>query len=139
MKQLGYLIAALVPALAVSSFAGAQQPANEPTTEERVVALERALADLDKRVQGRGSAAPGALASSDVALAGRIEQLERAVDRFSGDLQRVERQADNALREAAEGPYRGERRAARARRRTRALSWRGARDCEREGWVRRGS
>lgn len=103
MKQLGYLIAALVPALAVSSFASAQQPANEPTTEERVVALERALADLDKRVQGRGSAAPGALASSDVALAGRIEQLERAVDRLSGDLQRVERQADNALREAAEG------------------------------------
>jgi hypothetical protein len=83
--------------LALLSVAYAQQP---PPTEDRLLTLERQMEDLEVRVQGRGSVAPGALANSDIAVTSRIDRLERSVDRLAADLQRVERALDNALREA---------------------------------------
>jgi cob(I)alamin adenosyltransferase len=91
-------IAVSSAALALLSVAAhAQQP---PTAQDRLVALERQLEDLELRLQGRGSVAPGALANSDIAVTSRIDRLERSVDRLAADLQRVERALDNALREA---------------------------------------
>lgn len=87
-------------ALLISCAAAAQE--RELTLEERVVRLEVELQDLADRVALRTTVAPAPGITPDVLLGGRVDNLERAVDRLSVDLQRVERQVDNALREASE-------------------------------------
>lgn len=77
----------------------AQPPA--ATLEERVRALESAFATLDTRV-ARQPSRTGTTGESDIALSGRITELERAVERLASDVQRAERLADNASRAASE-------------------------------------
>ena len=86
--------------LAIAAAVQAQQP--QPTLEERVAALELDLDDLAARVAGRGNVAPSPLGTPDAVLGSRVAQLERSVDRLAADLQSIERQVDNALREAAD-------------------------------------
>ncbi|HXS80303.1 MAG TPA: alanine-zipper protein [Gammaproteobacteria bacterium] len=90
--------AAALPA----SLALAQEPIRPrtPTLEERVTALESSIATLDTRF-GLARSRPGDDAGqTELALSGRIQALERTVDRLSVDLQRVQRTADDALRAA---------------------------------------
>jgi hypothetical protein len=79
--------------------ARAQPP--ERTLDERVGALETELEMLAARVAGRGNVAPSPLGTPEAVFGGRVAQLERTVDRLSGDLQRIERRVDEAVREAA--------------------------------------
>ena len=88
-----------VAALAVLATGSAQSPAREPTLEERVLAIERNVASLSTRFELRETArAPG----GDAALAARVDELERTVNRLATDLRRIESTADNALREASQ-------------------------------------
>ncbi len=72
------------------------------TLEERVATLELELETLADRVASRGNVAPSPLGTPEAVLGGRVADLERSIDRFSADLQRLERQVDNAVRDAAE-------------------------------------
>jgi hypothetical protein len=92
----------LAVTLALCSVAGAQQPAQERPLPDRVLALERALADLDARVQARGSVAPAERATPDIETMSRLDRLEREVGRLTGDLTRLEQRADSAARDAAD-------------------------------------
>ena len=92
-------VAALAAALAVFSIVAAQVP--HQSIDERVTALERQLASLDTRF-GRSAADPAGTADRDNALTARVAALERTLERLTVDLQRVERQAGDALREAGE-------------------------------------
>jgi hypothetical protein len=74
------------------------QPPPQPSIDERVAALEREVARIGTRTQLHESTAS---TDPSIALSGRLDQLERTVGRLSSDLQRIERQADNALRNAA--------------------------------------
>lgn len=98
---------------AASSFnAAAQQGAEreaerdrreELTLEERVAALERAVASLDTRLDARTVGrsedvpAPGA-----AALEQRVAQLERTLAMLRADIDRIARTADTALRTATD-------------------------------------
>jgi len=91
-----------VAALICLTFAAAQPPPQgqrAPTLDERVGALERELASLGTRFELRNSAVPSALGGT---LEPRVADLERTLDRLAVDLQRVERQADSAFREASD-------------------------------------
>ena len=90
--------AAALPA----SLALAQEPIRPraPTLEERVAALESSVATLDTRLGLTRSRAGDDAGQSELALSGRIQALERTVDRLSVDLQRVQRTADDAVRAA---------------------------------------
>jgi outer membrane murein-binding lipoprotein Lpp len=90
----------LVVALLLLAPALAQPPVKPPTLEERVAALEKGLASLSTRFGVHESVGAGAL--SDSVLAGRVATLERTLDRLAMDLQRVERQADAAARDASQ-------------------------------------
>jgi hypothetical protein len=75
-----------VAALAAVALAAAQEPLRAPTLQERVAALETAVATIETRF-GLESARPGNLGTgeSGVALAGRVDALQRSVDdRSSG-------------------------------------------------------
>ncbi len=89
-------------ALCVLAMAAAQEPLRAPTLQERVATLEVAVAGIETRF-GVQSARPADIgAESGVALAGRLTALENALDRLTNDLQRVDRLADGAVREAAQ-------------------------------------
>ena len=79
--------AAALPA----SLALAQEPARPraPTLEERVAALESSVATLDTRLGLTRSRAGDDAGQTELALSGRIQALERTVDRLSVDLQHV--------------------------------------------------
>jgi hypothetical protein len=81
----------------------AQEPLRGPTLQERVAQLERAVATLETRA-GLQSARPADLGvgESGVALAARVDALQRSVERLTADIQRVERLADSAARDAAQ-------------------------------------
>lgn len=88
-------------ALATAWSAPAQQPpARTPTIEQRLGALESAVATLDTRL-AREVARPGA-GPNATTLEGRMLALERTVDRLAADLQRAERLADSAARAASD-------------------------------------
>ena len=88
----------VVAALVFLAVAAAQPPR---TIEERIAALESGLATLDTRF-GLERARPADVGGeSGVALAGRVTALERSLDRLATDVQRVERVADAAARDAA--------------------------------------
>jgi len=83
--------------IAVVVALGYAQPPAERPIDERVTALEREITRVVTRVDLREAAAsPGAT----TALAARVTELERTLARLTTDVQRVERQADSALREA---------------------------------------
>jgi hypothetical protein len=90
----------LLAALALLTPALAQPPAKAPTLEERVTTLEKELASVSTRLGLRESLA--ATGASDAGLAGRVAMLQRTLDRLAVDLQRVERQADAAARDASQ-------------------------------------
>jgi hypothetical protein len=86
----------LCAALGCAVLGYAQPPAEQPIGE-RVAALEREVARLGTRTDLREAASSPAAATQ---LSARIDEIERAVTRLTADLQRIERQADSALREA---------------------------------------
>ena len=87
-------------AAALLASAALAQPPRTPTLEERVTALESGVAALDTRLALARSRAGDDAGQTEVALAGRIQALERMVDRLSVDLQRIQRTADDAVRAA---------------------------------------
>jgi hypothetical protein len=91
-------------ALAAAALAAAQEPLRPPPTiPERVTALEQQVATIETR-SGVESTRPRDLGigESGLALAGRVNALERSLARLEGDLRRVEQLADNAARTAAQ-------------------------------------
>jgi hypothetical protein len=111
-----YLV--FVAAALSASLALAQEPIRPraPTLEERVTALESSVATLDTRLGLARSRIGDDAGQTELALSGRIQALERLVDRLSVDLQRVQRTADDALR-AADAAQRTAEQAARDARR----------------------
>ena len=91
-------------ALAAAALAAAQEPLRAPPTiQERVTTLEQHVAAIETR-SGLESARPRDLGNgeSGLALAGRVNALERSLARLEGDMRRVEQLADNAARSAAQ-------------------------------------
>ncbi|HET7924362.1 MAG TPA: alanine-zipper protein [Rhodanobacteraceae bacterium] len=81
----------------------AQQPPGPraPTLEERVMALEASVATLDTRLELERSRAGSTTGQTDLALAGRVQALERKLERLTTDVQRVQRMAEDAARAAS--------------------------------------
>lgn len=77
-------------------------PDERPTVEERLAALETAVATLETRLNLERTRPGENPAQTEVALAGRVTAIERTVERLTTDLQRAERLADNAARAAAD-------------------------------------
>ena len=96
-KILGFSIA--LATLSALAFAFAQPPAR--TMEERVDTLESTVATLETRLGLESSRQPNLGGESGVALAGRVNTLERSLERLATEVQRVERLADTAARDAA--------------------------------------
>jgi hypothetical protein len=96
-KVLGFSLT--LAALSLLTFAFAQ-PAPR-TVEERVGALESSLAALETRFGLESSRQPNLGGESGVAIAGRDQTLERSLERLTTEVQRVERLADTAARDAA--------------------------------------
>jgi hypothetical protein len=69
--------------------------------EERVAALETGIATLETRFGLQSARAPDFGGESGLALAGRVTAMERSLERLAVDVQRVERLADTAARDAA--------------------------------------
>jgi hypothetical protein len=81
----------------------AQQPLDRqraPTLEERVTALEASLATLDTRLQLERSRVGDDPGQTELALTGRVQNLERLVERLTIDVQRAQRTAEDAARAA---------------------------------------
>jgi hypothetical protein len=95
-KILGFSIA--LATLSVLALAFAQQ--RPLTTEERVSALESALATLETRFGLESARQPTLGGESGVALQARVTTLERSLERLAVDVQRVERVAETAARDA---------------------------------------
>jgi outer membrane murein-binding lipoprotein Lpp len=102
MAMTGKLCGAVVfaAALVLGSFTQAQEAANEPTLEERVVALEKEVASLGTRFEVERTLDDDAL--GDGVLTARVAELERSLERLTTDLDRVSRQVDAAQREATQ-------------------------------------
>jgi hypothetical protein len=80
-------------------FAFAQPPPR--TIEDRVASLESALATLETRFGLETSRQPNLGGETGQALAGRVTSLERSLDLLATEVQRVQRLADTAARDAA--------------------------------------
>ena len=97
-RRFAFFAAALLalPALA-------QQPPSPraPTLEERVTALEASLATLDTRLELERTRVGDNPGQTDVAMAGRVQALERNLERLTTDMQRVQRMAEDAARAAS--------------------------------------
>jgi hypothetical protein len=93
----------IIAALGLSASATAQEPLRAPTLQDRVADLEASVAVIETRF-GVQSARPADLGigESGLALAGRVDALERALERLAADVQRIERAVDNAARAAAQ-------------------------------------
>ena len=92
----------LIAVLCALAPAAAQQPSRTPTVEERVASLEADVASIETRF-GVQSARPANFGGeSGLALAARVDAVERSLGQLERDLQRVERLADTAAREAAQ-------------------------------------
>jgi hypothetical protein len=96
------LTAGTALALAWVGFAQEPPPAQSMTTEQRLAALEAAVATLDTRLGLERTRRGDDAGQSDVGLSARVTALERAVERMTADLQRAERLADSASRAAGE-------------------------------------
>src|SRR5262245_14178481 len=89
----------LVAAALLGSLALAQQ-ARAPTLEERVAALEAGVATLDTRLERERTRVGDNPGQTDLALSGRVQNLERNLERLTTDMQRVDRMAEDASRTA---------------------------------------
>jgi len=78
-----------------------EAPREGQTIEQRLAALESAVATVDTRL-ARETTRPGAAAESDLSLSARITAVERALERLTLDVQRAERLADSAARAASD-------------------------------------
>lgn len=85
-------------ALSVLALAAAQP--RPRTIEERVGGLESAVATLETRFGLESSRQPDVGGQSGVALQGRVTALERSLERLAADVQRIDRVADSAARDA---------------------------------------
>ena len=94
--------AAALAALAVLALTNAQEPQRAPTLEERIVELEKSLASIDTRFGIQTARSPDFGGESATALAARVDAVERSVERLTSDLQRIDRLADTAARDAAQ-------------------------------------
>ena len=90
---------AVFVAALLGSWALAQQP-RAPTLEERVTALEASVATLDTRLERERTRVGDNPGQTDLALAGRVQALERNLERLTTDVQRVQRLAEDAARAA---------------------------------------
>ena len=88
-----------VAALSLLALAAAQPPPR--TVEERVAALESSLATLETRFGLERSRPADIGGETGLALAGRVTALERSLDRLATDVQRIQRVAEAAARDAA--------------------------------------
>ena len=100
--KLGDVTVAIAALLLISAIALAQEQEPERTLEERVTALEQAVASLDTRFGLRGSADALDGADRGVAILTRVNELERSLNGLRADLERIARQSDTALREASQ-------------------------------------
>ena len=94
---------AFLAAASLVALAPAQQPPDRQRTatlEERVTALEASLATLDTRLALERSRVGDDPGQTELALAARVQSLERLVDRLQVDMQRIQRVADDAARAA---------------------------------------
>ena len=92
----------LIAVLGTLTPAAAQPPSPVPTLDERVTNLEGDVASIETRF-GVQSARPTDFGGeSGLALAARVDALERTLGRLQSDLQRIERLVDAATREAAQ-------------------------------------
>lgn len=82
----------------ITAVAFAQVTTSEPTLDERVAALEMIVARLEARLAL--NSALDDTSGERGTMSTRVAALERSLDRLLGDVQRVDRQADAALREA---------------------------------------
>jgi hypothetical protein len=73
----------------------------EQPIEDRVLALEMAVATINSRMQA-GVTSSLTNGVQDNSLARRLSELETRLDRLAGDLQRVERSAEMAMSEATQ-------------------------------------
>jgi len=94
-RCLAFVAGALLASLALA------QQARAPTLEERVTALEAGVATLDTRLERERTRVGDNPGQTDLALSGRVQTLERNLDRLSTDLQRVQRMAEDAARTAS--------------------------------------
>ncbi len=94
--------AAALAALGVLALTNAQEPLRAPTLEERIVALEKGLATIETRFGIQSTRLPDLGGESAAGLAARVAAVERSVERLATDLQRVDRLADTAARDAAQ-------------------------------------
>ncbi|HVJ29071.1 MAG TPA: hypothetical protein VNA66_02075 [Gammaproteobacteria bacterium] len=90
---------AILATTLLTSWALAQQP-RAPTLEERMTALEASVATLDTRLERERTRIGDNPGQTDLALSGRVQTLERNLERLATDMQRVERIAEDALRAA---------------------------------------
>jgi len=90
---------ALFAAALLTSWALAQQP-RAPTLEERVTALEANIATLDTRLERERTHVGDNAGQTDLALSGRVQALERNLERLTTDMQRIQRMAEDAARAA---------------------------------------
>ena len=80
--------------------AQSQPGARPPTLEDRVGALERALASMTTRFDVREAAVPPSQSSSQNAFESRVSNLERTIGQLQQQLQNAQRSADSAQRAA---------------------------------------
>jgi hypothetical protein len=78
-----------------------QPPARTRTLEERVAQLEAGVASMDTRLSLERTRIGDDAGQTELALAGRVQALERMVERLATDVQRAQRAADDAARAAA--------------------------------------
>jgi hypothetical protein len=100
MSILSRPFAASIAVLAIS-VAPAQPPPQRGTIEERVAALEAGLASLDTRFGLERTRSGDDAGQTELALASRVQALERTIERLAVDLQRAQRTAEDAARAAS--------------------------------------
>jgi hypothetical protein len=91
---------AMLAAAPVCGTQAQDRPAPPTTIEQRLGALERAVATLDTQLSLEIARPEGG--GANMSLEARIAALERTVDRLATDVQRAERLADSAARAASD-------------------------------------
>lgn len=99
-RSLHWCAAAVLAGAAAWHAQAQDRPAAPATVEQRLGALESAVATLDTQLSLE-IARPNA-AGVNVSLEARIAALERTVNRLAMDVQRAERMADSAARAASD-------------------------------------
>ena len=100
-KTLRY--AAALAALGVLALTKAQEPLRAPTLEERICDARAEASPPWRHASAfRARACRTSAARAPPALVARVDAVERSIERLANDLQRVDRLADTAARDAAQ-------------------------------------